>query len=197
MKTHSRMLLICIPWLLSTALLGCTTPTNALPNHPSSPDPIQVYVDANSSQATAVAAIATADYHTSQLTATIEAQNATATERAWAAQSTAQAADITSTARVWEATATADSAISTGTAADLATARSIHATETQRAYEITSTADSAVAQAFATRQYSAAKQAELEIKRRELTNNIRALLPWTVVIITFVAVLATAYSHYG
>lgn len=65
-------------------------------------DHIQAFVNANSSQATAVAAIATADYFSSQLTGTAEAINQASTQQA-------QALQIQATERAWNATTTANS----------------------------------------------------------------------------------------
>lgn len=101
-----------LPFIL---LVACTT-TRA---YDGTPDPIQAYVNAGSSQATAAAAISTADYYAHQLTATMEAHNLQATERAWSVQSTEQSANSTATARVWEATTTAASIQSTSTAGDV------------------------------------------------------------------------------
>ena len=169
-------------------LVACTTTTA----YGGTPDPIQVYVNAGSSQATAAAAISTADYYAHQLTATVEAHNMQATERAWSAQSTEQSANSTATARVWEATTTAASVQSTSTAAELATVQAIQATATQHAFDITSTADYAAVQAYATQQFSKAKQAELTIQRGELTNQIRAITPWGMLIVTFLVAMSVS-----
>ena len=104
------------------------------------PDPIQAYVDANSSQGTAVAAIATADYFSNQLTATVESRNQTATQQVLDLQSTQQAIQIQSTERAWNVTSTADSIQSTTVAAGTASAAAQQAIWTQRAVGITATA---------------------------------------------------------
>lgn len=144
------------------------------------PDPIQVYVDANSSQGTAVAAIATADYFSNQLTATAEARNQTATQQALQIQAQA-------TERAWNATSTADSIQSTSIASGTASAVAQQAIWTQRAMDITATADNASVQAFATKQYSIARTEELSLERKELMNNVAAITPWTMLIIIFIS----------
>ncbi|RPJ16232.1 MAG: hypothetical protein EHM33_34065 [Chloroflexi bacterium] len=102
----------------------------------------------------------------------------------------AQSMSYTATARVWDATSTAASSQSTSTAAAVATSNASQATETQHAFNITSTADYAAVQAYATQQYAEAKQAELSVERLELTNKIRALVPWAMLITLFIAAIA-------
>jgi hypothetical protein len=172
--------------LLSVFLLtSCTTPA-PMAVYSRTPDPIQAYVDANSSQGTAVAAIATADYFSNQLTATVEAHNQTATQQVMDLQSTQQAIQIQSTERAWNATSTADSIQSTTVAASTASAAAQQAIWTQRAMDITATADVASVQAFATKQYSIARTEELSLERKELMNNVAAITPWAMLVITFV-----------
>jgi uncharacterized lipoprotein YajG len=123
--------------LLSAFLLTACAATPAQVIYPThTPDAIQVFVDANSSQGTAVAAIATADYFSNQLTATVEARNQIGTQQAMQIQSQA-------TERAWNATVTADSIQSTSAASGTASAVAQHAAWTQRAMNITATADSA------------------------------------------------------
>lgn len=136
-----------------------------------SADPIQAYVNANSSQATAVAAIATADYFSSQLTGTAEAMNQASTQQA-------QALQIQATERAWNATTTANAIQSTASASAIAQ----QAIWTQRAIDITSTADTAAVQAFATQQYAEARTHELALQRAELMNKVAAVVPWSVLI---------------
>jgi hypothetical protein len=157
---------------------ACAAPAQAVyPNR--TPDPIQVYADANSSQGTAVAAIATADYFSNQLTATVEARNQSATQQAIQIQ-------FQSTERAWNATSTADSIRSTTVASGTASAVAQQVIWTQRAIDITATADSASVQAFATAQYGIAHTEELSLKRKELMNNVAAIVPWAMLVITFV-----------
>jgi len=158
----------------------------ASPAPVATPDPIQAFVDANSSQGTAVAAIATADYFSNHLTATVEARNQTATQQVMDLQSTQQAIQIQSTDRAWNATSTADSIQSTTVAASTASAAAQQAIWTQRAMDITATADVASVQAFATKQYSIARTEELSLERKELMNNVVAITPWAMLVITFV-----------
>lgn len=106
--------------ILFFLLAACTDPPQQAVTHIRTPDPIQAYVDANSSQGTAVAAIATADYFSNQLTATVEARNQTATQQVLGLQSTQQAIQNQSTERAWNATSTADSIHSTTVAASTA-----------------------------------------------------------------------------
>ena len=68
--------------LLSAFLLTACSAAPAQAVYPTqTPDPIQAYVDANASKGTAVAAIATAEYFSMQLTATVETRNQIATQQ--------------------------------------------------------------------------------------------------------------------
>jgi hypothetical protein len=157
------------------------------------PDPIQAYVNASSSQGTAIAAIATAEYFSMQLTATVEARNQISTQQALAMQATQQAMNIISTERAWNATTTADSiraaAIATGTASAVAQ----QAIWTQRAMDITATANSASVQAYATQQHSIARNEELALQRKELMNNVAAVVPWSIGIGAFVVIVIMSF----
>jgi hypothetical protein len=150
------------------------------------PDPIHAYVDAKSSQGTAVAAIATADYFSNQLTATVEMRNETATRQVVDLQSTQQAGNMQFTERAWNATTTADSIQSTSIASGTASAVAQQILWTQRAINVTATADSAAVQAFATEQYSIARTRELALERETMMNQVRAVVPWAMLGITFV-----------
>ena len=157
-------------------LLGACTTTRQSSTPPL--EPIQIYIDANASQRTAVAAVATADYYTSQLTATIDARNYQATAQAESIYATQVAYQYQATEQAWQSTMTADTINATAIAASTATALSQQAAWTQRAIDITSTADTAAVQAYATQQYNIAQKAELAIERDRLTNKIRAIVPW-------------------
>ena len=179
------------PFLFAFLLLfvtACGAPAQAV-TYTRTPDPIQAYVDANSSQGTAAAAIATADYFSNQLTATVEARNQIATQQEFSLQATQQAANILATERAWNATSTADSVqaavIATGTASAVAQ----QAIWTQRAMDITATANSASVQAYATEQYSHARSNELSIRRKEMMNSVAAVVPWGVGVGTLVIAL--------
>jgi len=185
-KASSFLLPVCL------VLVGCATPPSVSPLVIQTPDPLQVFVDANSSQATAVSAAATAKYYSGQLTATVEAQHATATERAWLMQATQQAAEITSTARVWEATVTADSLSATSAAAQAATAQSIQGTATQQVWNTTATANEASSQAYATAMAGEAISVELAVQRERMTNKVKAVVPWVFLVAVFVVSLALA-----
>jgi hypothetical protein len=149
-------------------LTACATPSQtAYPAN--TPDPLQPYMDANASKGTAVAAVATAEYFSSQLTATVEIRNQIGTQQAASANAIA-------TERAWNATSTADSILATGTASAVAQ----QAIWTQRAMDITATADSAAVQAFATEQYSRARSNELSIQRKEMMNSVAAVVPWGI-----------------
>ena len=165
--------MFCKALLLSLFLLltACVPAEQA--THAYTPDPAQAFVDANASQATAQAAVATAQFYTGQLTATVEAQHAVATERAWLVQSTQHAAEITSTARAWEATTTADS---------LASAN--QSTATQHALNITATTDAASASTYATAMAGEAISVELAIQRQRMMNKMWAVTPWAVLLAT-------------
>jgi hypothetical protein len=164
--------------LLSVFLLtACAaSPQTAYPAN--TPDPLQPYMDASASKGTAVAAVATAEYFSSQLTATVETRNQIGTQQAM--QSQAQA-----TERAWNATSTANAVIATGTASAVAQ----QAIWTQRAMDITATADSAAVQAFATQQYAQARSNELSIQRKEMMNSVAAVVPWGVGMGTLVIAL--------
>ena len=144
-------------------------------------------MDANASKGTAVAAVATAEYFSMQLTATVETRNQVATQQEFSLQATQQAANILATERAWNATTTANSiraaAIATGTASAVAQ----QAIWTQRAMDITATADSASVQAYATKQYSIARTEELSLERKKLMNKVAAIVPWAMLVITFVS----------
>ena len=144
------------------------------------PNPIQAYLDANSSQGTAIAAVATAEYFSSQLTSTVEARNQSATQQVLAIQGTQLAMQVQSTERAWQATTTSDSARATAIASQTASAAAQQAIWTQRAVDVTSTADAASVQAYATQQYAESKSEELAIERAELINNIAAFIPSVV-----------------
>jgi hypothetical protein len=178
-------------FLLAFLLLfvtACGTPAQVVySTH--TPDPIQAYVDANASKGTAVAAVATAEYFSMQLTATVETRNQIATQQEFSLQATQQAINIISTERAWNATTTADSiraaVIATGTASAVAQ----QAIWTQRAMDITATADSASVQAYATQQYSKARSEELSIRRKEMMNSVAAVVPWSVGVGAFVVIV--------
>jgi len=182
-------------FLSAFLLTACMAPTPTAVSF-STPDPLQPYVDANSSQRTAVAANATADYFSNQLTATVEARNQTATQQVMDLQSTQQAIQIQSTERAWNATATADSIQSTTIALGTASAVAQNAIWTQRAMDITATADSASVQAFATKQFSIARTEELSLERKELMNNVAAVAPWTMLVVTFIS-LAVFFKRWS
>ncbi len=160
------------------------------------PDPIQAYVDANSSQGTAIAAIATADYFSNQLTATVEIRNQTATQQVVDLRSTEQSASMQSTERAWNATTTADSIQSTTVALGTASAVAQQILWTQRAIDITATADIAAVQAFATEQYSIARTQELALERESMMNQVRAVVPWAMLVTTFVT-LAVFFKRWS
>jgi len=162
-------------FLLSILLLTACVPSVQEPLAVHTSNPVQAFVDANASQATAQAAVATAQFYTGQLTATVEAQHAIATERAWLVQSTQQAAEIASTARAWEATTTADS---------LASAN--QSTATQHALNITATTDAASASTYATAMAGEAISVELAIQRQRMMNKMWAVTPWAVLLATLV-----------
>ncbi len=178
--------LIGLPLLLFLAACA-TTPANLPVSN--TPDPIQAYVNANASKATEVAAIATADYFSTQLTATVDARNQIATQQVLNMQATQQAVSILSTQRAWDATSTADTIQSTTMASGTATAGAAQAIWTQRAVDITSTADVASVQAYATQEYAAAKSNELSLQRQELMNNVAAVTPWAAFGVAFLVAI--------
>ena len=157
------------------------------------PDPIQAYVDANASKGTAIAAVATAEYFSMQLTATVETRNQIATQQEFSLQATQQAASILATERAWNATSTADSAQSAVIATGTASAVAQQAIWTQHAMDITATADNASVQAFATQQYSKARSEELSIRRKEMMNTVAAVVPWSISVGTFVVMVVVLF----
>jgi len=176
-------------------LTACVAPAQVV--YPTrTPDPIQAYVDANSSQGTAIAAIATADYFSNQLTATVEIRNQTATQKVVDLRSTEQSASMQSTERAWNATTTADSIQSTTVALGTASAVAQQVLWTQRAIDVTATADIAAVQAFATEQYSIARTQELALERETMMNQVRAVVPWAMLVITFV-ILAVFFKRWS
>jgi len=186
-----------LPLLLVLWLAACSPSVPYSPPSLQTRDPVQTFVDANSSQATAVAAVSTAEYYSSQLTATIEAQHTTATERAWLVQATQQAAQITSTARAWEATTTADSIAATSTAAGTATAQAVQGTATQRAWDVTATADEASARTYATSMAGEAISVDLAVQRERMMNKVQAAVPWVALVSTLAALLILAIRWSG
>ncbi len=176
--------------LLSAFLLTACAATPAQVVYPTrTPDPIQPYVDASASRSTAVAAVATAEYFSMQLTATVETRNQIATQQEFSLQATQQAANILATERAWNATSTADSVQSAVIATGTASAVAQQAIWTQRAMDITATANSASVQAYATQQYSKARSEELSIRRKEMMNSVAAVVPWSVGVGTLVIAL--------
>jgi len=176
---------ICSMWFISS----CTVPAQIA----NTPDPIQAYVDANASKGTAIAAVATAEYFSMQLTATVETRNQVATQQEYSLQATQQAVSILATERAWNATTTADSINAAVIATATASAVAQQAIWTQRAMDITATADSASVQAYATQQYSKARSEELSIRRKEMMNNVAAVVPWTVGVGTFVVMVIVLF----
>jgi hypothetical protein len=150
-------------------------------------------VDASASRSTAVAAVATAEYFSMQLTATVETRNQIATQQEFSLQATQQAANILATERAWNATSTADSAQSAVIATGTASAVAQQAIWTQRAMDVTATANSASVQAYATQQYSKARSEELSIRRKEMMNTVAAVVPWSVGVGAFVVMVIVSF----
>ena len=125
--------------LILLFLVACSTaPATSEPMN--TPDAVQAYVNANASQATAVAAVATAQYYTGGLTATADAHNQAATEQAFGLQATQQAENIQATERSWDATSTAGAAQATQFASGTATANAVESLSDQQAVNVTATA---------------------------------------------------------
>ena len=180
--------------LLSAFLLTACAATPAQVVYSThTPDPIQPYVDASASRSTAVAAVATAEYFSMQLTATVETRNQIATQQEFSLQATQQAANILATERAWNATSTADSVQSAVIATGTASAVAQQAIWTQRAMDVTATANSASVQAFATQQYSKARSEELSIRRKEMMNTVAAIVPWSISVGTFVVMVVVSF----
>jgi hypothetical protein len=179
-------------WFLSFAflLLAACQPVDRLPVSAVSatPDPLQPFVDASRSQATAVAAAATAQYFGVQLTATVEARSASATSEALSLQASA-------TQRAWAATATADSNQSTAVARSTATQQAQSAAATQQALDITATAGAINSSAYATAMHGQSESVRLAVEREEITNQARAILPITFSAITVLVVLVLLWRY--
>jgi hypothetical protein len=175
--------------LLSAFLLTACGASGKAAYPTQTPDPIQAYVDANASKGTAVAAIATAEYFSIQLTATVETRNQVATQQEYSLQATQQAANILATECAWNATSTADSVQSAVIATGTASAVAQQAIWIQRAMDITATADTASVQAYATQQYRIARNEELALQRKELMNKVAAVFPWSIGVGTFVVLV--------
>ena len=182
-----RLLLLVLIFLTACA----TTP--AVSQTADTPDAVQEYVNASASQATAVAAVATAQYFTAGLTATADGHNQSATQQAFDLQATQQADNILSTARAWNATSTSSSVQATQSASGTATASAVQAIWTQHAVDITSTADMASVEAYATEQYASARTDELTLERREMMNNVAAVTPWAAFGIAFLAAILLVF----
>ncbi|MFZ5882467.1 MAG: hypothetical protein ACOYYI_01655 [Chloroflexota bacterium] len=185
-------------WLPVTALAGwllLISCVPAVPQETAQSDPVQPYVDANRSRATAQAAAETAEYYSGLLTATVQAQQATATERAWVVQQTQVAAQITATARAWEATVAADSAQSTATAAATQTMQALMVQATAQAVQATSTANAANGQAYATAMAGEAERVRQAVERDRQTNTLKALAPWIGLALVFPLSLWLLYQR--
>jgi len=159
------------------------------------PDPLEIFVGANSSQRTAQAAQATADYFGQQITATVMARDALATERAFNFQSTQIAANITSTAQSAYATMTADSINATSTAAFTQTAVALQVAGTQLALTTTAAANEANAKAYAVAMEGEAQRVKDAIERDRLTNTLKAFMPLVMLAAAFVVFLVLAYHR--
>jgi len=173
-------------WLTLSACATAGTPT---------PDPLAIFVGADSSLKTAQAAQATADYFGQQLTATLQARRALATERAWSIQETQAALQITATARAWEATAAAERAMATSTAAAAQTAQALSVAATQSALSATAEANVANARAYATAMAAQAESVNLAMERGRMTNAWKAVLPWTAAAVTFSLAIFLLYHR--
>jgi hypothetical protein len=203
LRTAPMVLFLCL--LLLLALTACMEPPPGYVT--ATHDPVQAFADANRSQATAQAALATADYFSSQLTATVEAANARATDQAWQATASAQAvqatrqalllsSQLTATERSWQASATSDSANATHTAAGTGTALSWQSTATQSALNATRTVDAANAAAVATIQAAEAQRVLLALERDRMTNQAKAVVPWLIVILIFCATFGVGVVYF-
>ena len=144
----------------------------------STPDAILLYAQAGSSQSTAQAAVSTAQYFSSQLTATAQ-------QRDWDATATWSAANLTATQQSWNATATSDSNQATSTAAAMIAANATSNAATQVAYDVTATAAFSEASAYATAMAGQSASVELGVKRDTITNQVKAFAPWVITFIAF------------
>ncbi len=189
---------IFIVFLITIPMLAaCSTAMDAAPSSTGTPNPVQAYVNSNLSQATAVSAIATAQFYTGQLTATVEAANLASTAQAESMSATQQAVSIASTQQTWSATATAGSAQATTIASETSSAVAVQAMWTERAVSITSTADAASVQAFATEQFGKSQETEMQLERDRSMNNVRAAAPWALLFfgVTFTALIAYRWTR--
>jgi len=196
-----------IPILAFLVLAACA-PMDSLPDQSVTvtPDPLQPFLNANSSQATAVSAAATAQYFGMQLTATAVSAEATqqylgmqltTTADARSATETSQVmlAQVEATTRAWNATATADSAQSTGVANVTATQQAQSSSATQQSLNVTATADAINSAAFATAMHAQSETVRLAVEREKITNQARAILPITFTAITVMVVLVLLWKY--
>ena len=142
------------------------------------PDAVFLFAQAGSSQSTAQAAVSTAQYFSSQLTATAQ-------QRDWDATATWSAANLTATQQSWNATATSDSNQATSTAAAMIAANATSNAATQVSYDVTATSAFAEASTYATAMAGQAASVELGVKRDTITNQVKAFAPWVITFIAF------------
>ncbi len=172
-------------------LLNACVPTYPITD--SAADPALIYFEAGSSQATAIAAAATAQYFTGQLTATSDAEQAVATTRAWKTTATQQAALLTATERTWSATATADSLQATQAAEISATAQALAFEATQQALHATATNMAVAAQAQATALWGESESVRLGVEREQMMNQVKATAPFLALALLLGVMLVAAW----
>jgi hypothetical protein len=190
-----RIFLLPLIFLLLSACGTSTSSNGASAPATGTPDPLEIFVGANSSQRTAQAAQATADYFGQQITATVMARDALATERAFNFQSTQIAANITSTAQSAYATMTADSINATSTAAYTQTAVALQVAGTQMALTTTAEANEANAKAYAVAMDGEAQRVKDAIERDRMTNTLKAFMPLVMLAAAFGVFLVLAYHR--
>jgi hypothetical protein len=190
-----RIFLLPLIFLLLSACGTSTSSNGASAPATGTPDPLEIFVGANSSQRTAQAAQATADYFGQQITATVMARDALATERAFNLQSTQIAANITVTAQSAEATMTADSINATSTAAYTQTAVALQVAGTQMALTTTAEANEANAKAYAVAMDGEAQRVKNAIERDRMTNTLKAFMPLVMLAAAFGVFLVLAYHR--
>ena len=175
MKTATALVaLFLLAWLSACVPV---TPSMLSISPIATPNLVESFVNAGSSQATAVAAVSTAQFFAGQLTATIQSQQITSTERAWSQTATLQSVELSGTQESWRATSMADIAIATATAASHARLDAWLATATQHAWNITATTDAASAQTYATKQAGESQDIQLGLERQKEINQTVAFLP--------------------
>lgn len=193
MPRRLTLLLLLLVIAALPALAGCNVETQgprplgtlALA---STPDPILLFAQADSSRSTADAAAATANFYGNQLTATVQ-------QHAWNQTATWSSAYLTATQQSWSAAATAQSDQATSTAQAQMSATSFAQAATQSALDATATALWANGRAHATAMAGQAESVQMAVERERMTNQVKAAAPWVVSLLVLALALAVVWRR--